>query len=355
MWRRDAVFEVLNYADYAIFYSFRMTFWTNVVNNIILWSWTLIGTLVLTWMYNSVLTEAAKVVALSHELRWSYEKANNLEELKLEEFANALIRALPKFTAANFFEEIPDVLYWIQVGTIEWPRKKSYTNVFQISNDSSRHVRASIVIHKKKILANKWRIGNHMRFYIFQDVPMCRHCAIFNKHQIEKDTETGHLDQLLTCYDQIRPSRESMCFTEPPECVLHSTSRLRKPKNFPQQLFAESARGQMRSNRDVVSGAVKVRCSLEEQIAQRGSSSLSPYGLVNGKRSVAAPPPQQISTRSPEISRLTSYVVLLPIQVLPHRRSGTCTRKVTQSKRRTLEQPRPVVLAAFGRKSLANR
>jgi hypothetical protein len=27
---------------------------------------------------------------------------------------------------------------------------------------------------------------------------------------IQKDTENGHLDQLLTCYDQIRPSRESM-------------------------------------------------------------------------------------------------------------------------------------------------
>jgi hypothetical protein len=36
------VFEVLNYADYAIFHSFRMTFWTNVVSNIILWSWTLV-------------------------------------------------------------------------------------------------------------------------------------------------------------------------------------------------------------------------------------------------------------------------------------------------------------------------
>jgi hypothetical protein len=33
-------------------------------------------------------------------------------------------------------------------------------------------VRASIVIHKKNILANKWRIGNHMRFYTFQDVPI---------------------------------------------------------------------------------------------------------------------------------------------------------------------------------------
>jgi hypothetical protein len=31
-------------------------------------------------------------------------RKSNLEELKLEEFANALIRALPKFTAANFFE-----------------------------------------------------------------------------------------------------------------------------------------------------------------------------------------------------------------------------------------------------------
>jgi hypothetical protein len=55
-------------------------------------------------MHDSVLTEAATVVALSHELRWSCEKANNLEELKLEEFANALIRDLPKFTAASFFE-----------------------------------------------------------------------------------------------------------------------------------------------------------------------------------------------------------------------------------------------------------
>jgi hypothetical protein len=42
---------------------------------------------------------------------------------------------------------------------------------------------------------------------------------------IQKDTENDHLDQLLTCYGQIRPSRESMCFTEPRECVLHSTSR----------------------------------------------------------------------------------------------------------------------------------
>jgi hypothetical protein len=43
------------------------------------------------------------------------------------------------------------MLYWIQVGTIGWLRKTSYTNLFQISNDNSRHVWASIVIHKKKI------------------------------------------------------------------------------------------------------------------------------------------------------------------------------------------------------------
>jgi hypothetical protein len=49
---------------------------------------------------------------------------------------------------------------------------------------------------------------------------------------IQKDTENGHLDQLWTCYDQIRPSRESMCFTEPRECVLHSIGVMQYTAHF---------------------------------------------------------------------------------------------------------------------------
>jgi hypothetical protein len=70
---------------------------------------------------------------------------------------------------------------------------------------------------------------------------------------------------------------------------------------------------------------------------------------------VAAPPLRRISTRSPEVSRLTNYVVLRPFQTLPHRLSRTRTREVSQSKGRTLEQPRPVVLAASRGTASANR
>jgi hypothetical protein len=60
-------------------------------------------------------------------------------------------------------------------------------------------------------------------------------------------------------------------------------------------------------------------------------------------------------TRSPEGVRLTNYVVLWPFQALPHRLSRTRTREVSQSKGRTLEQPRPVVLAASRGTASTNR
>jgi hypothetical protein len=48
-----------------------------------------------------VLQEAENIV--SHDLRWSFE-GKVLEELKLEEFSNFLIKNLPTFIAAGMFE-----------------------------------------------------------------------------------------------------------------------------------------------------------------------------------------------------------------------------------------------------------
>jgi hypothetical protein len=61
------------------------------------------GTIVLIWKYDSVLQEADNIVGLSHDLRWSFE-GRALEELKLEEFSNFLIKNLPTFSAAGMFD-----------------------------------------------------------------------------------------------------------------------------------------------------------------------------------------------------------------------------------------------------------
>jgi hypothetical protein len=61
------------------------------------------GTFILILQYDSVLQEAENIVSLSHDLRWSFE-GKFLEELKLEEFSNFLIKNLPTFTAAGMFE-----------------------------------------------------------------------------------------------------------------------------------------------------------------------------------------------------------------------------------------------------------
>jgi hypothetical protein len=50
-----------------------------------------------------VLQQANNIVDLSHDLRWSFE-GSALEELKLEEFSNFLIKNLPTFSAAGMFE-----------------------------------------------------------------------------------------------------------------------------------------------------------------------------------------------------------------------------------------------------------
>jgi hypothetical protein len=47
--------------------------------------------------------QANNIVDLSHDLRWSFE-GSALEELKLEEFSNFLIKNLPTFSAAGMFE-----------------------------------------------------------------------------------------------------------------------------------------------------------------------------------------------------------------------------------------------------------
>jgi hypothetical protein len=61
------------------------------------------GTFILILQYDSVLQEADNIVSLSHHLRWSFE-GKVLEELKLEEFSNFLIKNLPTFTAADMFQ-----------------------------------------------------------------------------------------------------------------------------------------------------------------------------------------------------------------------------------------------------------
>ncbi|KAH0818266.1 hypothetical protein GEV33_004525 [Tenebrio molitor] len=144
----------------------------------------------------------------------------------------------------------------------------------------------------------------------------------------------------------------------------------RKPKHFLRQLFAESARAFEKENflRELTSSHSQVGTTPlvtdrfkrprrqevplwdESLAADKNHSPLSAWKEIwlNILSAFGC-------KRSPEVSRLTNYVVLWPFQALHHRLSGTRTREISQSDGRTLEQPRPVVLAASRGTAYANR
>jgi hypothetical protein len=91
----------------------------------------------------------------------------------------------------------------------------------------------------------------------------------------------------------------------------------------------------------------------ESLAADKNHSPLSAWSAINDRWQLH--PCDESPPGRPEVSRLTNYVVLWPFQALHHRLSRTRTREVSQSKGRTREQPRPVVLAASRGTASANR
>lgn len=55
-------------------------------------------------MADAVVQEGEKIVSLSHDLRWSFQDSEIMDDLKFEEFTTLLEKNSPTFTAASFFE-----------------------------------------------------------------------------------------------------------------------------------------------------------------------------------------------------------------------------------------------------------